>query len=464
MPTKYHYNPATGKSGRCTASVKDCPLTSQYADGQVAHFETKKEYDAFGEKVLAAQYEFEMKRTLQRKEQEYATAKLNYDLLHSDNTLKSQHENSTETTRAQEEFDRINAEQSKNPMGFLPKSLEESAIKNSSAVIITHKPSDEVYDLISARQFFDTVKYCQYDDNAVATMPFEEARSNVSLWGDRHRTFANAGILNALTPDDTSVDAQGTGFLCDVAEEHHCFVGSDDDYNTTLEQYRVEYEKTNIFDTSTVPDKPFDTDVSTAVANNTFAKRGPKDYHRLLTHTREANDYAKKLTVHENNAIAFWTGSGSDCTGQAVYGGREQFFGGKKFDATAYVSMVNSAIHRSDASEKVVFRGVPYMGRDSIKDFMSHHAVGTEVTFKMPQSTTTDGYIGSRFAQSNIMYAIKSKTNAPVGTISAFGVVEEEYLIPSDVKYKVTGVTTKNIPAKGDTDEHNIQIIEMEEV
>ena len=64
--TKYHYNPETGKSGRCTAEVKECPLTSQYADGQVAHFDSKAECDAFGEKVLAAQHEFEASKTLQK--------------------------------------------------------------------------------------------------------------------------------------------------------------------------------------------------------------------------------------------------------------------------------------------------------------------------------------------------------------------------------------------------------------
>lgn len=67
--TKYHFNPETGKSGPCTAEIKECPLVSQYADGQVAHFETKKDCDAFGEKVIAAQHEFEANKTLQKPKQ-----------------------------------------------------------------------------------------------------------------------------------------------------------------------------------------------------------------------------------------------------------------------------------------------------------------------------------------------------------------------------------------------------------
>lgn len=64
--TKYHFNPATGKSGRCTAEVQTCPVGELYEGGVSPHFDTKADCEAFGEQVLEAQHEFEMNQRLQR--------------------------------------------------------------------------------------------------------------------------------------------------------------------------------------------------------------------------------------------------------------------------------------------------------------------------------------------------------------------------------------------------------------
>ena len=481
--TKYHYNPATGKSGRCTANTKPCPLVSQYADGEVAHFDSKQDCDAFGEKVLAAQYEFEMKRTLQKKKKEYDTAQLNYDLSQSQNTT-------VPCTKDQDRNDLMKtcAEQESNPMGVIPDELARKAIENSDAVFLTKKPTDEVYDNIAVRGYFDEVYYTIKTVNAKAkfygdenveeeiaslNFPFSHIDSNMKpqVIARTANDIAVANLSKSLGVSEKSGMTLYEQKIASLHQKNQESLSAHD--NSATGQNVVK----SFFDDNSVPSVTFDTNMSTVVEDASFDEEDHLDLNDMLTYTRESNTFAKKLNLHENNAIAFWTGTGSEFVNSVVHDGKPSEIFSGKFDTSVYISTLNSAIHRSDASEKIVYRGVPYhvvtkalgesdhddmLSSDVAKKFSEHYEVGQEVTFKTPQSTTCRSQMAVDFASSDVIYAIKSKTNAPVGTISAYGIREQEYLIPSDVKYKVTGKRTKNTNRDGTG--YDICVIEMEEI
>lgn len=481
--TKYHFNPATGKSGRCTASVKDCPLVKQYADGQVAHFDTKAECDAFGEKVLEAQYEFEMKRTLQKKKKEYDTAQLNYDLSQNQHTTVS-----PATNHEHDDLMKTCAEQESDPMGLIPHNLARRAIENSDAVFLTKKPDDEVYDSIAVRGYFnesyhaietiDTKAKFYGEKNVeeeIASLNFPFSHIDNTMKPQTiARTANDTAVANLSKILGVSEKSKMTLYEQKIASLHHKNQESlPARANSATGQNAVK----SFFDDSSVPSVSFSTDISTVVDNASFDDDDHMNLNVMLTYTRESNNFAKKLDLHENNAVAFWTGAGSDFVNSVVHDDKPSEIFSGEFHTSGYISTLNSAIHRSDASEKIVYRGVPYRvvtktlsegdhdnmpSTDTSRKFMEHYNVGQEITFKTPQSTTCRSQVAVDFASSDVIYAIKSKTNAPVGTISAYGTREHEYLIPSDVKYQVTGKRTKNTSKDGTG--YDICVIEMEEI
>ena len=485
MSTTYHYNPKTGKSGRCTASVKDCPLVSQYADGQVAHFDSKKDCDAFGEKVLAAQYEFEMKRTLQKKEQEYQTAKLNYDLSQNHHTLADDVADNDDATEEERECARINSEQEKNPMGILPPELGKDVIKYSRALFLMKKPNDETYDNIAAKTYFNAFLGTVWNKTNLSNIPFDATdMGEPGHWGNIARQVAESSIADSMESEySTRNDGyEKSGFIRDLQNTRGFLQDrwNKDPHQKDKDIVTAQQVISDCLNRDVIADKPFTTSTKSAVRKS-FNDTTSKDFHQLLTYTRESNDYIKKLTVHENNAIAFWTGTGSEFVNECVYSGKDAMAHKEKFDMNGYLKTLNSAIHRSDASEKVVYRGIPYSvaasrtggvgpgnndSRDTTaKKFAQLHTVGEELSFKTPQSTTSNPSVSSGFAGSHVIYVIKSKTNAPVGCISSFGTREEEYLIPSDVKYKVTRMSSKKVQKDlyvGEKD--TMHFVEMEEI
>lgn len=60
--------------------------------------------------------------------------------------------------------------------------------------------------------------------------------------------------------------------------------------------------------------------------------------------------------------------------------------------------------------------------------FIKQHRVGDEMTFDIPQSIQHVQILHGRLLRVDTVYVIKSKTNAPVGTISAYGLNEERIL------------------------------------
>lgn len=434
---KYHVNPGTGKAGVCRASTKPCPLLSQFDAEDVKHFEDKNDAVAFGETLMERDFGAD-----------------------AENITK----NSTLNTLKNEE-----------PLGVFPETLHDTLLNGTDALILTEKLSDDTYDNITALGFTRAMtRFPAYpgSDRTYSIPDFVSNPRQLTRWSQVSAEEYEDNIHNDYFDENGEPVRHAPQRIMRIKGNHakRAF-----DPESSM--------KHQIGDKHEIPDVDIDTVINAPVDSSAFVTDTDSgeylkqwddtalrhvDGVRTLNYARESNTFAKNLTPQQNNAIAWWTGGGSGHVGSMVYKNGFLFEEAKGLDVDNYITTVNTAIHTSTSSPKVVYRGIreETAGIEQSDDlyegqqrFIKQHRVGDEMTFDIPQSTTTRPNTARSFASmTDTVYVIKSKTNAPVGTISAYGLNEEEYLLPCDVKYKVTGIREKEV--KG----NNTTFIEMEEV
>lgn len=176
----------------------------------------------------------------------------------------------------------------------------------------------------------------------------------------------------------------------------------------------------------------------------------------------------KNITPVQQNALAYWTSCGSGLANGFAYGNEINPWGIQNddpededyFDDEEYLRVIDGAFENMpEGNEKILYRGLKreILGNDIANEqFVNKRdekidawleekcKIGTELEFKTPLSTTAASNVAKAFAESNVVYEIKSKKNLPIGGLSAWGYSETEYITPRNAKYKVVAVL-KNV-------------------
>lgn len=191
----------------------------------------------------------------------------------------------------------------------------------------------------------------------------------------------------------------------------------------------------------------------------------PDHDNEVKKYAYTSREYLKTLTPQEHNAISYWTSCGATVVNSIEHKTKNVWDihsdpkgdSGTYFDYNHYMKTLDTALDKAQLpGETILYRGASkgsvdpevcdesyeYMNRPRTREWLEKNFVkGQSITFKTPQSATSDNRVALRFSHStSIIYEIKAHKAAAVGTTSAWGFSEREYLMPRTTKYKVVDV------------------------
>lgn len=332
------------------------------------------------------------------------------------------------------------------PLGFFPKSVSEN-IDEMMSNEDNFYFKDDNYDPVKIKPLLRIKTIKKLSDNLSFMDNYEKYERfelyKKKLMEDLKRNPEYALYKNALYPQFTDSDSDELRKSINVED-----IPSDEDLMKDIEE---------------------------SVRNNddTDEKKQKKlnNMRMTLQYSETAMQLSEKLSTRDYNALAMWTGGGSNIVGKHLHkdgSGRNynsKFFQTDNpknkdtyFDVKNYLNTLDDVIDRNgDLDEPVqVYRGVPEetFGKD-YQDMMFNDPekaskrveemfkVGSTVSFDTPSSTTLSKDLSERFAAgSQVIYRFNNvRKGVPIGATSAWGYGEYEYLLPRNKEYKVMKVS-----------------------